>query len=42
MGRILAHGTGPGHDLPVPLLYAVAGGALALFVITGLSLLAVG
>jgi hypothetical protein len=28
----LAHGTGPGHDLPVPLFYAVAGGALAVFV----------
>lgn len=27
----LAHGTGPGHDLPVPLFYAVAGGALAVF-----------
>jgi hypothetical protein len=42
MGRILAHGTGPGHDLPVPLFYVIAGGALAVFVITGLSLLAVG
>jgi hypothetical protein len=31
MGRILAHGTGPGHDLPIPLFYAVAGGALAVF-----------
>lgn len=29
---ILAHGTGPGHDLPVPLFYAIAGGALAVFV----------
>ena len=38
MGRILAHGTGPGHDLPIPLFYAVAGGALAVFV----SFLAVG
>lgn len=28
----LAHGTGPGHDLPIPLFYAVAGGALAVFV----------
>jgi hypothetical protein len=28
---IVAHGTGPGHDLPVPLFYAVAGGALAVF-----------
>jgi hypothetical protein len=42
MGQILAHGTGPGHDLPVPLSRAVAGGALAVFVITGLSLLAFG
>jgi len=38
MGRILAHGTGPGHDLPIPLFYAVAGGALAVFA----SFLAVG
>lgn len=38
MGRVLAHGTGPGHDLPIPLFYAVAGGALAVFV----SFLAVG
>lgn len=29
---IVVHGTGPGHDLPVPLFYAVAGGALAVFV----------
>lgn len=29
---IFAHGTGPGHDLPVPLFYAIAGGALAVFV----------
>lgn len=28
MGRILAHGTGPGHDLPIPPFYAVAGEAL--------------
>lgn len=27
---VLAHGTGPGHDLPVPLFYAIAGGALAV------------
>jgi len=38
MGQILAHGTGPGHDLPIPLFYAVAGGALAVFA----SFLAVG
>lgn len=29
---IFTHGTGPGHDLPVPLFYAIAGGALAVFV----------
>jgi hypothetical protein len=38
MGRILAHGTGPGHDPPIQLFYAVAGGALAVFA----SFLAVG
>lgn len=38
MGRFIAHGTGPGHDLPIPLFYAVAGGALAVFA----SFLAVG
>lgn len=25
MGRLLTHGTGPGHDLPIPLFHAVAG-----------------
>jgi hypothetical protein len=29
---IFAHGTGPGHDLPVPLFHAITGGALAVFV----------
>ena len=38
MSRVVAHGTGPGHDLPIPLFYAVAGGAFAVFV----SFLAVG
>lgn len=27
--EIVAHGTGPGHDLPIPLFYAIAGGALS-------------
>ncbi len=35
---LLTHGTGPGHDLPIPLFYAVGGGALAVFA----SFLAVG
>ena len=38
MGRLLTHGTGPAHDLPIPLFHAVAGGTLAVFV----SFLAVG
>lgn len=29
---ILAHGSGPGHDLPIPLFYALAGGVFAVFV----------
>jgi hypothetical protein len=28
---VIAHGTGPGHDLPIPLFYAISAGALAVF-----------
>ena len=48
MGTILAHGTGPGHDLPIPLFYAAISGQVPLMVLMvvvttgGLTLLAVG